>query len=58
VLKASPNPLSLEVLVGNDAALSLYRSEGFSVIEQVSGKLAGNESFPAAAYVLSFKGAV
>jgi ribosomal protein S18 acetylase RimI-like enzyme len=58
VVKASPNPLSLEVLVGNDAALSLYRSEGFSVIEQVSGKLAGNESFPAAAYVLRFNDAV
>jgi ribosomal protein S18 acetylase RimI-like enzyme len=58
VLNASPNPLSLEVLVGNEAALSLYRSEGFNVIEQVSGKLAGNESFPATAYVLSFKGAV
>jgi ribosomal protein S18 acetylase RimI-like enzyme len=58
VVEASPNPLSLEVLVGNDAALSLYRSEGFSVVEQVSGKLAGNESFPATAYVLRFKGAV
>jgi ribosomal protein S18 acetylase RimI-like enzyme len=52
VIKASPNPLSLEVLVGNDAALSLYRSEGFSVVEQVSGKLAGNESFAATAHVL------
>jgi ribosomal protein S18 acetylase RimI-like enzyme len=57
-VKASPNPLSLEVLVGNEAALSLYRSEGFSVIDQVSGKLAGNETFPAAAHVLRFKGAI
>jgi ribosomal protein S18 acetylase RimI-like enzyme len=56
VIKASPNPLSLDVLVGNEAALSLYRSEGFSIIKQVSGRLAGNESFPAAAYVLRFNG--
>jgi ribosomal protein S18 acetylase RimI-like enzyme len=54
VVKASPNPLSLDVLVGNEAALSLYLSEGFSVVRQVSGKLAGNESFSATAYVLSF----
>jgi ribosomal protein S18 acetylase RimI-like enzyme len=54
VVNASPNPLSLEVLVGNEAALALYRSEGFNVIEQVSGKLAGNERFPATAYVLRF----
>jgi hypothetical protein len=54
---ASPNPLSLDVLAGNEAALSLYISEGFSVTRQVSGKLAGNERFPATAYVLSFKGA-
>ena len=56
VVKASPNPLSLDVLVGNEAALSLYLSEGFSVIKQVSGKLAGNVKFPASAHVLRFNG--
>jgi hypothetical protein len=58
VVKASPNPLSLDVLVGNEAALSLYLSEGFRVVKQVSGKLAGNESFPATANVLSYDGAL
>jgi ribosomal protein S18 acetylase RimI-like enzyme len=53
VVSASPNPLSLDVLIGNEAALSLYLSEGFTVVRQVSGKLAGNESFPATACVLS-----
>jgi ribosomal protein S18 acetylase RimI-like enzyme len=57
MVNASPNPLSLDVLVGNEAALSLYLSEGFSVTRQVSGKLAGNERFAAAAYVLSYSGA-
>lgn len=57
VVSASPAPLSLDVLVGNEAALSLYLSEGFTVTRQVSGKLAGNERFAAAAYVLSYKGA-
>jgi ribosomal protein S18 acetylase RimI-like enzyme len=58
VVTASPNPLSLDVLVGNEAALSLYLSEGFRVVKQVSGKLAGNESFPATANVLSYDGAL
>lgn len=57
VVKASPRPLSLDVLAGNEAALALYLSEGFAVTRKVSGKLAGNESFPATAYVLSFHGA-
>ncbi len=57
MVKASPTPLSLDVLVGNEAALSLYLSEGFAVTRQVSGKLAGNERFAAAAYVLSYNGA-
>lgn len=56
VVSASPNPLSLDVLVGNDAALSLYLSEGFVVTRQVSGKLAGNERFPATVNVLSYRG--
>lgn len=57
VVKASPNALTLDVLVGNEAALSLYLSEGFCVIKQLSGKLAGNERFPATAHILRFNDA-
>lgn len=57
VVQASPHPLSLEVLVGNDAALALYLSEGFTVVRTASGRLAGNERFPATACVLAFNGA-
>ena len=55
-VEAAPNPLSLEVLAGNEAALSLYLDEGFIITRQVSGKLAGNESFPATANLLSYQG--
>jgi ribosomal protein S18 acetylase RimI-like enzyme len=51
-LKAASVPLVLDVLVGNDAALQFYLSEGFEVIDRLSGKLAGNESFAATADVL------
>jgi ribosomal protein S18 acetylase RimI-like enzyme len=49
-VRASLTPLSLEVLVGNEAALALYLSEGFRIVDRVSGKLAGNERFAATAY--------
>ncbi|CAN5659531.1 hypothetical protein BH11PSE8_BH11PSE8_24330 [soil metagenome] len=55
-VKASPRPLSHDVLLGNEAALALYLSEGFKVVGQASGKLAGNERFPASAYVLRHGG--
>jgi len=48
-------PLSLEVLVGNDAALSLYLSEGFRIAGISAGKLAGNESHAAEAHVLRYE---
>jgi ribosomal protein S18 acetylase RimI-like enzyme len=44
--------LSAEVLVGNDGALALYRSEGFNVLRRVDGRLTGNEAFAASGYVL------
>ncbi|MBB5018051.1 ribosomal protein S18 acetylase RimI-like enzyme [Chitinivorax tropicus] len=50
---ASVGPLALDVLVGNEAALALYLSEGFHHVATISGKLAGNEQFPASAHVLS-----
>lgn len=51
-VEARAGRLSTEVLVGNEGALALYRSEGFRVIERVDGKLAGNEGFPASGYML------
>ncbi|RDZ27358.1 GNAT family N-acetyltransferase [Lysobacter silvisoli] len=41
-----------EVLVGNDAALALYLSEGFRVLRTVQGKLAGNEAYAASGHYL------
>jgi ribosomal protein S18 acetylase RimI-like enzyme len=37
----------VETLVGNEPALALYRSEGFTVVETKAGRLVGNERFPA-----------
>ena len=51
-IAASGGNISTEVLVGNEAALALYLSEGFKVERRVDGKLAGNESFAASGYVL------
>ncbi|HLO50363.1 MAG TPA: hypothetical protein VK211_18245 [Kamptonema sp.] len=44
--------VSTSVLSGNDAALHLYLSEGFKIIETKTGKLNGNESFPATGHIL------
>lgn len=46
-----------EVLVGNEAALRLYLSEGFSIVRRVDGKLTGNEAFAASGYLLERSGA-
>jgi ribosomal protein S18 acetylase RimI-like enzyme len=51
-LGACKGEMSAEVLVGNDAALQLYRSEGFEVLERIDGRLTGNEAFAASGYVL------
>lgn len=51
-LESATGPVSLDVLIGNDAALNLYLSEGFEVVKQVNGKLAGNEGFAASGLVL------
>lgn len=52
VLRAAGKPLALDVLTGNSAALALYLSAGFTIVETISGKLAGNEQFAASAHVL------
>jgi ribosomal protein S18 acetylase RimI-like enzyme len=40
------------VLDGNPAALALYRSEGFVVLETRTGPLVGNESFTATGHIM------
>lgn len=57
VIAACQGRLTTEVLVGNDRALALYRSEGFTVDRVNSGRLTGNESFAASGWLLS-RGAV
>jgi ribosomal protein S18 acetylase RimI-like enzyme len=52
VIAASAGELYTEVLVGNEAALALYRSEGFEVLRTTQGKLAGNEAYAASGYYL------
>ena len=51
-VEASRGNMSTEVLVGNQAALGLYLSEGFEILRRVDGKLAGNEGFAASGYAL------
>ncbi|MGD1873364.1 MAG: GNAT family N-acetyltransferase [Mastigocoleus sp.] len=46
------NTVRTSVLSGNDAALQLYLSEGFKIIETKTGSLNGNESFPATGHIL------
>jgi ribosomal protein S18 acetylase RimI-like enzyme len=42
----------IEVLEGNEPALQLYLSEGFTIRERIEGRLEGNEAFAAAGFVL------
>jgi ribosomal protein S18 acetylase RimI-like enzyme len=44
--------MKVEVLVGNQAALALYLSEGFRIVKRVDGRFTGNEGFAASGYVL------
>ncbi len=39
--------VTTQALAGNTAAIELYTSEGFEVVETRTGKLSGNERFPA-----------
>jgi ribosomal protein S18 acetylase RimI-like enzyme len=56
VLSAVQPPVTVEVLEGNEPALSLYLSQGFTVVRRVSGRLEGNEAFPAVGLVLQHHG--
>lgn len=56
-IAACGGTLDTEVLVGNEAALTLYLSEGFRVQRRADGRLAGNESFAASGWVLRREGA-
>jgi ribosomal protein S18 acetylase RimI-like enzyme len=51
-IRASGGSMTTEVLVGNEPALALYRSEGFELERRVDGKLTGNEAFAASGFVL------
>jgi ribosomal protein S18 acetylase RimI-like enzyme len=40
------------VLAGNDGALALYLSEGFTIAETKTGSLVGNEAFTATGHIM------
>lgn len=48
-----PGPLSVEVLTGNDPALQLYRSLGFTGEEILQGHMPGNEAFSVTVHCLT-----
>lgn len=53
VVENAPGPtLEVEMLEGNEPALTLYLSEGFEVSKRIVGKLAGNEGFAATGLIL------
>jgi ribosomal protein S18 acetylase RimI-like enzyme len=45
-------PVETTVLAGNDGALALYLGEGFEIVETKTGRLAGNEAFPATGHIM------
>ncbi len=46
--------IQIEMLEGNNPALELYLSEGFTVKERVEGNLVGNEAFAAVGLLLAW----
>ena len=56
-LLATAAPLSVEVLDGNERALSLYRKAGFAVLGHSSGRMPGNERFAVSVTELRYNGA-
>ncbi|GLZ76647.1 hypothetical protein Afil01_14540 [Actinorhabdospora filicis] len=52
---SSDETVECTVLDGNPAALALYLSEGFEVVETRTGGLAGNESFQATGHIMTWR---
>ncbi|WFE39864.1 GNAT family N-acetyltransferase [Micromonospora sp. WMMD998] len=51
-LSAAGPRVEVTVLDGNPAALALYESEGFTLTQTRTGRLAGNEAFPATGHIM------
>lgn len=47
--------VTTEVLIGNSAAIQLYTTEGFEIVETRSGKLNGAEQFPATGHIMRLR---
>ncbi|MCE7078987.1 GNAT family N-acetyltransferase [Streptomyces sp. ST2-7A] len=43
------------VLAGNERAIGVYQRAGFTIVETRSGKLVGNESFPATGHIMEYR---
>lgn len=56
-LLATAGSLSVEVLDGNERALSLYKKIGFAVVGRASGQMPGNERFAVSVTELRYNGA-
>ena len=54
-LRQFPKIQSIEALVGNEPARTLYESFGFKVSKTVRGKMPGNEDFAVEVYLLERK---
>lgn len=55
-LLATGASLSVEVLDGNERALSLYKKLGFAVVGRTSGRMPGNERFAVTVTELRYNG--
>ena len=55
-LLATGNSLSVEVLDGNERALSFYKKTGFAVVGRASGQMPGNERFSVSVTELRYNG--
>lgn len=55
-LRETAAPMSAEVLVGNLAALALYKKVGFAEVERLQGRMPGNERFAVSVVVLQHPG--
>lgn len=56
-LLATGASLSVEVLDGNERALSLYEKAGFAVVGRTTGRMPGNERFAVSVTELRYSGA-